>query len=496
MYQLLNIDDVFTLLKVFFMDGKSLSDHAVGYGGEKGAQYSEARFVSSVDENYIARNGKFLSIQEKPSKGIGIRVLVDGCMSFGSTDRLNKKAVENLIDSLIRSARQTRREEPIRLSEEKAVQTRWKSTVKLPFEDVSDEKKRDFIKDLDQTVKEETGGAIKNRIVFLNTKKEDKYLVTSDGSRINSNLSYISILTMMNADVKGKKEQRLLGLGSTSGWEWLSKKNIKKRIVKEAKKLVKAVRIAKKVEFEKPIDVVVSGDVSGIMAHENVGHPSEADRIMGREGAQAGESFYRDLMNEGEMGKIKMGNENVSIIDDPTMRGSPGHYLYDDEGVKARKRYLVKDGYLNELLLNREYAHEFGTSSNAASRSNSYSREPIVRMSNTYFEPGEHTKEELIEDVEKGILMNSFTEWNIDDRRFHSKYVGLEAYLIKDGEVTDKMIKRPVLELTTKSILNSIDAVSKDYVSRMAACGKSDPMQPVPVSVGGPHLRMRDIEVR
>ncbi len=478
------------------MDGKSLSDHAVEYGGKKGAQYSEARFVSSVDENYIARNGEFLSIQEKPTKGIGIRVLVDGSISFGSTDRLDRKSVENLIDSLIRSAKLTKREEPIGLSDEKSVQTRWKCPVKIPFKDVSDEKKRDFIKDLDQGIKKRTGGLIKNRIIFLNTKKENKYIVNSDGSQINSKLSFISIMTMLNAHVNGKREQRLLVLGSTSGWEWLRKKSIKKRIVKEAIKLVKAVKGARELEFNEPIDVVVSGDVSGIMAHENVGHPSEADRIMGREGAQAGESFYRDLIEEGEMGKIKMGNENVSIIDDPTMRGSPGYYLYDDECVKGRKRYLVKDGYLNELLLNREYAHAFGTSSNAASRSNSYSREPIVRMSNTFFEPGEYNKKELIDDVEKGILMNSFTEWNIDDRRFHSKYVGLETYLIKDGEVTDTMIKRPVLELTTRGILESIDAVSKDYVSRTAPCGKSDPMQPVPVSVGGPHLRMRDVEVR
>jgi len=464
--------------------------------GKKGAQYSEARFVSSVDENYIARNGQFLSIQEKPTQGIGIRILFDGCMSFGSTDRLERIAVENLIDSLIRSAKQTNREEPIRLSEEKTIQKSWKAPVKVPFKDVSDEEKQDFMKDLDRDIKEGTGGIIKNSVVFLSTRKEDKYIATSDGSSINSNLSYISILTVMNAAVNGKREQRLLGLGSASGWEWLKKKSIKKRIVKEAKKLAKTVTNAKNVQFKKPIDVVVSGDVSGIMAHENVGHPSEADRIRGREGAQAGESFYKDLMEESEIGKVKMGNENVSIIDDPTMRGSPGYYLYDDECVKARKRYLVKDGYLNELLLNREYAHKFGTSSNAASRSNSYSREPIVRMSNTFFEPGEYTKEELIEDVERGILMNSFTEWNIDDRRFHSKYVGLEAYLIKDGKVTDTMVKRPVLELTTKSILQSIDAVSKDYVSRMASCGKSDPMQPVPVSVGGPHLRMRGIEVR
>ncbi|MFO8110351.1 MAG: TldD/PmbA family protein [Thermoplasmata archaeon] len=477
------------------MDGKSLSDMAVEYGMSIGAEYVEARFVDSMDENYIARNGTFLSIQKKPSQGIGVRVLVDGCMGYGSTDRLSDKSVKDLTNSVIHMAKLSERKEPIVLSDEKAIKTRWKVPVKIDFDSVSGRKKQEFIEDLDKTVKKEAGRAIKNRIVFLSTQSSNKYIATSQGSVVDSDLSYMSVFTMMNAKVKDKTEQRMLGLGGTAGWEWLKGHNVKSTVVNEAKKLVNTVNNARKVKLNKPVDVVVSGDVSGIMAHENVGHPSEADRIMGREGAQAGESFYRDLMDEGEIGNIKMGNDDVSIIDDPTLKESPGYYLYDDECVKARRRYLIKNGYLNELLLNRQYAYELDTKSNASARSNSYSREPIVRMSNTFFEPGDFTREELIEDVKKGILMKSFTEWNIDDRRFHSKYVGLEAYLIENGKVTDKMIKRPVLELTTNGILNSIDGVSKDYITRMAPCGKSDPMQPVPVSVGGPHLRMRNIEV-
>lgn len=469
---------------------------AVEHGTALGAEYVEARFVSTTDETYIARNGTFLSIQKKPSLGIGVRVLAHGGMGFGSTDRMEVSSIKELTSSLVRMAQLSKRKEPIRLSDEKAVKTRWKVPVKRDFESISGKDKEEFIKDLDKSVKKGAGRAINNRIVFLSTQKGNKYITNSQGSAMDVELSYMSVFTMMNAKVKDKSEQRMLGLGGTAGWEWLKDNRVKEQVVREAKNLVNTVNKAEEIKFSKPVDVVVSGDVSGIMAHENVGHPSESDRIMGREGAQAGESFYRDLMDQGEMGSIEMGNGCVSIIDDPTIKGSPGFYLYDDECVKARKRELIKDGYLNELLLNRQYAYDLNTASNASARSISYGREPIVRMSNTFFEPGEHTREELIEDVKKGILMNSFTEWNIDDRRFHSKYVGLEAYLIENGEVTERMVKRPVLELTTYGILKSIDAVSKDYVTRMAPCGKSDPMQPVPVSVGGPHLRMRNIEVR
>jgi len=71
----------------------------------------------------------------------------------------------------------------------------------------------------------------------------------------------------------------------------------------------------------------------------------------------------------------------------------------------------------------------------------------------------------------------------------------LECYLIKDGKITDQMIKRPVLELTTFGILESVDAVSKNFDAPHGICGKCDPMQGVPVWMGGGHVRMRNIKL-
>ena len=83
-------------------------------------------------------------------------------------------------------------------------------------------------------------------------------------------------------------------------------------------------------------------------------------------------------------------------------------------------------------------------------------------MANTYFDAGDYSFEELVEDVKKGIYMISFQEWNIDDRRFQSKYVGSECYLIEKGEVTETLVKRPIMELTTVGLFSAIDAVSKN----------------------------------
>jgi TldD protein len=219
----------------------------------------------------------------------------------------------------------------------------------------------------------------------------------------------------------------------------------------------------------------------------------EADRILGREMSQAGRSF----IYEGGpywLGK-RIGSEVVTVVDDPTVGHSYGYYMYDDEGVKARRRHLYEKGMINEFLHNRESAAKLGVKSNGSSRSINYDREAIVRMSNTFVLPGELSEEELVEDVSRGVYMKSFTEWNIDDKRFNQRYVGREAYLIEKGELVDP-VARPVIETTTLKFWTAVDAVSKNVEFDAATCGKGDPMQGVPVFTGGPCIRLRGVYVK
>jgi TldD protein len=184
----------------------------------------------------------------------------------------------------------------------------------------------------------------------------------------------------------------------------------------------------------------------------------------------------------------------VNVVDDPTLRGSFGFYKYDEEGVRARKRTLIREGVINEFLQNRETASVFGVDSNGSSRAVAYNREPIVRMANTYLEPGDYTRNELIEDTREGVYIKNFMEWNIDDRRFNQRYVGLEAYRIEQGELKE-MVKNPVLEVTTPGLWKAVDAVAGDLEFQAAYCGKGDPMQGIPVWIGGPHVRLRKVRI-
>jgi len=191
----------------------------------------------------------------------------------------------------------------------------------------------------------------------------------------------------------------------------------------------------------------------------------------------------------------RIGSEAVTVVDDPTVKNSFGYYEYDDEGIKAGRRCLYKNGVINEFLHNRETGARLKARSNGSSRANNYDREAIVRMANTFVEPGDFTEEEIFKDVKQGIYMKSFTEWNIDDKRFNQRYVGREAYWIEKGELKHP-IARPVIETTTKIFWTAVDAVSKKIEYNAATCGKSDPMQGVPVYTGGPIIRLRGVYVK
>jgi TldD protein len=291
---------------------------------------------------------------------------------------------------------------------------------------------------------------------------------------------------------QGKTEQAYEQFGYSGGWEAFKGWNVTEKMIHNAKILKEIITKGKAV---KPgtMDLVCGPEVTGIAAHESCGHPMEADRILGREMSQAGRSF----IFEGGPYWIgtKIGSEVVTIVDDPTIEHSYGFYAYDDEGVKARRRYLYKNGIINEFLHNRESAAKLGTKSNGSSRSVNYDREAIVRMANTFVLPGKMSEEEILEGVKNGVYMKSFTEWNIDDKRFNQRYVGREAYIIENGELKYP-VARPVIETTTEKFWTAVDAVSENIEFDAATCGKGDPMQGVPVYTGGPSIRLREVYVK
>ncbi len=470
------------------LNGKDICDKAIDLALQKGATYVEARFEQSQNNQFILKNGTPELGAFGRNAGVGLRVLVDGSMGFASFNSFDNKTLDTALSEAIVLAKASARlrKHPIVFSDENISEKKYS----IDGEPADPEQKMNMLFEIDKSI---ASLPVPFRIILLFDSETTRYYVNSDGSRIESyipRLNFYSILTAVDP-TRGTMEQAHYSLGASGGYEWVKKWDLYNLLEEEVKILSRIASEAK----ESPkgtIDFVVGSNVAGLIAHENCGHPSEADRILGREAAQAGESY----LSVDKLGD-RIGSEFVTIIDDPTMDGSYGYYLFDAEGIPARPRYLIKNGIFHEMLHNRESAGFLNTNSTGAARAGGFNREPIPRMSCTYLDAGDFSFEEVFEDIKLGIYMKNHTEFNIDDRRFQSKYVGREAYLIRDGELTDELVKRPVLESTTPELFGAIDAASKKLHFDSALCGKGDPVQAIPVWHGGPEAtRIRNVLVK
>jgi len=465
--------------------------YALKTASRLGASYAEARFESHLGEALILRNGVVDVSARTVSRGVGVRVLYNRALGFSSTGNLTRRGVSAAVKRAVELAKASSRllSKGVSMSDETMEKARVTVRPRVRHENVSTEDKVELLKIADGAITkaaEERGVKAVARMFELSLGHVEKHVMNTDGADVYLDKPLSALNCIFTVFGEGRYLQRFVNLGESRGWEAVERWRLDEAMGEEAAAVSEAVKKAVEPPRGK-MDVVLGSEIIGLVCHESAGHPGEADRMLGREAAQAGETY----ITRGHLGS-RIGSEVVTIVDDPTLPGSFGYYLYDDEGVKASERVLIERGIIKELLHNRETAPEFGVKSNASSRANNYNREPIVRMANTYMKPGDHSLEELIEGVKEGVYVKSFMEWNIDDKRWNQRYVGVEAYLIRDGEL-GPMVFQPVIELTTQALYSAIDALGKDLRFYAGYCGKGDPMQGIPVWLGGPSARLRNI---
>ena len=470
---------------------KDFADYSMKFAQKMGADWAEARLESISGTGFGMDNGVPVTSAFDDVNGLGIRFNINGSQGFVSTTKFDKKKISELVTKAIDSVRYSSStvHEAIGISDEEMHKKKYSVSPKINPLDVSTTDKIKLLTDLHKHLTSLKVPASSTSL-SVGDSLTQKYYVNSDGARIQSTLPYVSFFYFFTMSKGQHSAQRFNSLGATNGWEAIKNWNLTKNLGDEANALAKNISKATKTPTGN-VNVVVSPEVTGIMVHESVGHPYEGDRILGRESAQAGESFVKPSM----LGS-KVAPEILSIIDDPRLPNSAGYYLYDDEGVKARKRFLVKYGKMNELYHNRETAFAMKTKSNASSRASAFDKEPIVRMANTYVEPRNHSFEELLEEAKNGIYIKNFMEWNISDDRTNFREIGNEAYMIRNGKLAEP-VWRPTIEITQDKFWNAVTAIAnkKTLEYTTGNCGKGEPMQGIPVFFGGPAMLLKGVRV-
>jgi len=449
---------------------------ALDYGLSLGASYVEVRWQRDSGSAAGLRNGQFEFAESHSSQGIAVRAVAGGGLGFAATPSMKLEDVFGAVERAVKLAKAAGRvqKSPVALSEEGLAKLSY-SLPDIPLDPV------ELAKTLDKHAAKDL--TVRRFYVYMWTT--EKRIMTSDGADVYSKIPRVYVFGMfIKHEPSLGSLQRDVFLGGTSA-DYV--RGAEKTVEEESRKVSALLEKARSIPPGR-YDVVFAPEMTGILVHESIGHPFELDRIYGREGAEAGESYLRP----GNL-RVKIASDLVNITDYPALPGTYGFYLVDEEGVVARPKQLVRGGWATEFITNKQYAAVLGVHSNAGARASAFDREPIPRMSNTYLEPGDWRPEEIIRDTKRGIYVASYTEWNINDTRYSGRYGIFEGYLIENGE-----LKQPIkgfIEVDTPELWGNVDAVGRDFQLFVGMCGKGNPPQGVPVTMGGPTFRCRNLRV-
>ena len=427
--------------------------------------YMDVRAGMSNNTSILMKDGDVDEINTGISLGARIRVLKNGAWGFAYTTDLSK--LNEITDTAIQLSNSLTGD--VELSESEVIKDKVKVDVKIPFKDISIEEKKEIMKDANDAASIEK---VNSTTVSYSDGEINEIFMNSEGSEIQTVTSKIRMALNASA-TDGEIIQFGHGsIGGVKGFELIRETDIEGFGREIGEKAVRLLEAEAAPSGKYP--VIADSQLTGVLIHEALGHAVEGDLIL------QNDSILKDKM--GEM----IASDIVNIFDDASLKDGFGYYPYDVEGVKTKPNQLVKDGKLVSLLNSRETASKFGMKSSGNARS-IISDQPIVRMSNTYLQPGDSSFEELFEDVDDGIYLKGSRGGQVDTGKGIFQFNAAEGYLIKNGEITtplrDVSLSGNILET-----LKNIDAIGNDFELSVGFCGKDG--QTAPVGDGGPHTRI------
>lgn len=225
-------------------------------------------------------------------------------------------------------------------------------------------------------------------------------------------------------------------------------------------------------------DVVTDPSVSGVIAHECFGHGVELD-LFPKGRARAAQYLHERVAAPG-----------VQMYDDPSIAGAYGSYFFDDEGEVARPTQILRDGILVCPISDFSSATFAPGIHTANGRRQDFTRKVYARMSNTFFGSGATAPEQMLAAVERGIYLRNAESGMEDPMGWGIQVTAHYGEEIINGVRTGRLFAPVGISGYVPDLLGSITAVGDDFELSPGFCGKGQ-KEMVPVSTGGPHLRMR-----
>jgi len=332
---------------------------------------------------------------------------------------------------------------------------------------------------------------IVERYASLEVVEEERTYVTNTGGEVRQRFRFTVPHMRVTANKGTDTQSRSLDFTQQGGFDNIGRSGFVgagSRLADEALQLLAAPNCP-----SGRMDLLLMPDQMMLQVHESIGHPLELDRILGDERNYAGTSFVTPDM----FGTYRYGSELLNVTYDPTRGEEIASFAYDDEGSRAEKVWLIRDGMLVAPLGGRLSQQRAGMAGTANSRASGWNRPPIDRMANLNVEPGASTLDAMVASIRRGVLMRTNVSWSIDDSRNKFQFGCEWAELIEDGRRAG-VVKNPNYRGVSATFWRNLRAVgdrSTFEVHGTQYCGKGEPNQAVSCGHAAPACLFSGVEV-
>jgi TldD protein len=361
----------------------------------------------------------------------------------------------------------------VKLKECKPWKTDTALRVKTNPSEVDVEEKLEYVRTFYKYVASCDKRIINANINYSDTVQE-RVFANTEGSLLRQVIPRTSVFIVPIAGESGKMDYDYLSCGGTVGFEIVKhlEENSLKKTVESSIELLKASQ-APSGHFR----VILDPGMAGTFAHESFGHGCEADQILRKR------SYLVPYLGK------QMGPKTLNICDDGTLPDGNGSFIFDDEGVRSKKNYILKNGVLEGFLHERLSASIMNVEPTGNGRRESVLRKLFVRMTNTYVEPGDYALDEMIEEVDYGVMLVHCSSGMEDPLAGGMELKSKKGYLIEKRKI-GAVLSSLTLSEYVPDFIASIDALGKkdQFDTETGTCGKGYEDN-VPVGDGGVYFR-------
>jgi len=440
---------------------------------EKGGDFADVYLENRISRQIVMEESKYKSGLYGISQGAGVRVISGNKTGYAYTDEITEEKLLRAAEVASYVAKNGTPFPPVNIS---AATRPSYITVQQPLAEIADEKRIEVIKRADQAAMD-YDPRIKLAFIDYNDEVRSRVIANSEGIYLRDELPLLFFIVQVMSDDGKARHMARERLSKHSGFEMfenVTPEAVAKKAAREAIAMLDAEEAPAGI-----MDVVMQNGWGGVLVHEAVGHPLEADNIAKEIGVFTG-----------KLGQ-KVAADCFTMVDDGTLPNFRGTINFDDEGTETKRNVLIENGILKGFMTDILSAKQLSMSRTGNGRRESFRYIPIPRMTNTFIEKGKDNPADILSSTKKGIYVQSLSGGSVNPVTGVFNFTCREAYLIEKGKKT-KPIKGATLTGSCMDIILNIDAVGDDLDFGPGICGKG---QIAEVSAGQPTVRIRGINV-